>query len=107
MSIIRCTSCQKNIDTDFDSEHFPCVDKPEWEQAFDKLGGKTMQELKGQNDKVFLEYEYVPSQEQVQKHIQDCEGKHTQQAVYSTFHDALTQICYGCRKVRSSLRKTL
>lgn len=52
-----------------------------------------------------LEYEYVPTQEQVRKHIQDCEGRHTQQAVYSTFHDALTQVCYGCLKVRSNLKR--
>lgn len=58
-------------------------------------------------EKQLLEYEYVPTQEEVRKHIQACEGRHTQQAVYSTFHDALTQVCYGCRKVRSSLRKTL
>ncbi len=30
------------------------------------------------------------------------EGKHEQQVVYSTFHDALTQICYGCKKIRSN-----
>jgi len=23
--------------------------------------------------------------------------------VYSTFHDALTQVCFGCKKVRSNL----
>jgi len=48
-------------------------------------------------------YEHIENQEDVRKHIQDCEGKHTQQAIYSTFHDALTQICYGCLKVRTSL----
>ncbi len=50
-------------------------------------------------------YEYIEKQEDVRKHIQDCEGRHTQQAIYSTFHDCLTQICYGCKKVRSSLKK--
>ena len=35
---------------------------------------------------------------------QECEGKHTQQAIYSTFHDALTQVCFGCKKIRSTLR---
>ena len=52
-----------------------------------------------------LEYEYCNSQEEVRKHIQQCEGVHTQQAVYSTFHDALTQICYGCKKVRSTIKR--
>lgn len=52
-----------------------------------------------------LEYEYIPNQEDVREHIKECEGKHTQQAVYSTFHDALTQICFGCLKVRSTIRR--
>jgi hypothetical protein len=52
-----------------------------------------------------LEYEYCKTQEQVRQHIQECEGKHTQQAVYSTYHDALTQICYGCKKVRSTIQR--
>jgi hypothetical protein len=52
-----------------------------------------------------LEYEYIPEQEEIRKHIQRCEGKHTQQAVYSTFHDALTQVCYGCMKVRSTIKR--
>ncbi len=28
-----------------------------------------------------------------------------QQVVYSTFHDALTQICYGCEVIRSNIIK--
>ena len=54
--------------------------------------------------KLNLEFEFVETQEKVRKHIQACEGKHSQQVVYSTFHDALTQVCYGCKKVRSSTR---
>ena len=50
-------------------------------------------------------YEYIPTQEKVRKHIQKCEGKHTQQAIYSTFHDALTQVCFGCLKIRSTIRR--
>lgn len=50
-----------------------------------------------------LEYEYIPKQEDVRKHIQECEGRHTQQAIYSTFHDALTQICFGCLKIRTTI----
>ena len=52
-----------------------------------------------------FDYEYYKTQEEVRKHIQECEGHHTQQVCYSTFHDALTQICFGCKKIRSSLRK--
>lgn len=50
-----------------------------------------------------FEYEYIPEQVKVRRHIVKCEGRHTQQAIYSTFHDALTQICYGCMKVRSTI----
>jgi len=49
-------------------------------------------------------YEHIDSQEAVRKHIQECEGTHTQQAIYSTFHDALTQICYGCKKIRTTIK---
>jgi len=50
-----------------------------------------------------FEYEFCKTQDEVRTHIQACEGKHTQQAIYSTFHDALTQVCYGCGKVRSTI----
>jgi hypothetical protein len=53
--------------------------------------------------KTIFEYEYFEKQEDVRKHIQECEGRHTQQAIYSTFHDGLTQVCFGCRKVRTNL----
>ena len=42
--------------------------------------------------------------ESVRHQIQECEGKHSQQVAYSSFHDALTQVCFGCRKVRSNKR---
>ena len=51
-----------------------------------------------------FEYQYIEKMEDVRKHIQDCEGRHTQQAIYSTFHDALTQVCFGCKKIRTSLK---
>jgi len=54
-------------------------------------------------NKITFEYEYCETQEEVREHIKECEGKHTQQAIYSTFHDALTQVCYGCLKVRSTI----
>jgi len=52
-----------------------------------------------------LEFEHCISQSEVRKHIKHCEGKHIQQVVYSTYHDALTQICFGCRKVRSTIKE--
>jgi len=50
-------------------------------------------------------YEYFRTQEEVRKRIRECEGRHPQQVAYSTFHDALTQVCFGCMAVRSSLLK--
>ena len=41
--------------------------------------------------------------EEVRTHVQNCEGKHRQQVAYSTFHDGLTQICFGCKKIRTTL----
>ena len=55
---------------------------------------------------ILLEYEYIEDINELVKQIDECEGKHTQQAVFSTFHRALTQICYGCKKVRSNIRRT-
>ncbi len=48
-------------------------------------------------------YEYIEKLEDVREHIIDCEGHHMQQVAYSTFHDALTQICYGCLKIRTTI----
>ena len=56
-------------------------------------------------EKLILEYEYLKTQEEVREHIRDCEVSHTQQVAYSTFHDALTQICYGCMKIRSNIKR--
>lgn len=50
-----------------------------------------------------LTYEHVENMQDLVKQIAKCEGVHTQQAVYSTFHGALTQVCYGCLKVRSTI----
>lgn len=56
-------------------------------------------------DKITLEYQYCETQEEVREHIRNCESFHTQQAIYSTFHDALTQVCFGCQKVRSTIKR--
>ena len=50
-------------------------------------------------------YVHVPKMEDVRTHIKECEGRHTQQAIYSTFHDALTQVCFGCQCVRSTIKR--
>ncbi len=51
-----------------------------------------------------FKFEQYKTMEEVRQKIKNCEGRHTQQAVYSTFHDALTQVCFGCRKIRSSIK---
>ena len=68
------------------------------------MAGKRIKEV-NKEVQMILEYEYCETQEEVRKKIKDCEGKHTQQAIYSTFHDALTQVCYGCKKVRSTIKR--
>ena len=57
------------------------------------------------NKKITFEFEHFDEMEDVRKHIQECEGKHCQQVAYSTFHDCLTQICFGCQKIRSNLHE--
>ena len=54
------------------------------------------------SDSIPFEYELM-KQEDVEKHIKECEGHHVQQAVYSTFMHALTQICFTCQKIRGSI----
>jgi hypothetical protein len=44
--------------------------------------------------------EEYSTMEEVRKQIQMCEGKHRQQIAYSSFHDCLTQVCDGCKKIR-------
>ena len=50
-----------------------------------------------------MEVEFYNLTADVQQKIKDCEGKHIQQVAYSSYHDALTQICFGCEKIRTSL----
>jgi hypothetical protein len=52
-----------------------------------------------------FKYEYWEHKDALMKQIDECEGKHTQQAIYSTFHSALTQVCFGCKKIRSTIRR--
>jgi len=52
-----------------------------------------------------FEYEHVPTKEELIKQIDECEGVHTHQAIYSTYHSAITQVCFGCMKVRSTINR--
>lgn len=42
----------------------------------------------------------------LQEMIADCEGKHTQQVAYSTYHKALTQLCFTCQTIRTTMPMT-
>ena len=52
-------------------------------------------------------YEYIPNVQDLVDQIAECEGRHTQQAMYSTFYGALTQICFRCHKVRSTIYREI
>ena len=54
--------------------------------------------------KTLFEYEYLTTMEEVRQQVKKCEGSHSQQVAYSTFHDALTQICYGCKVIRTNIK---
>lgn len=54
---------------------------------------------------IIFEYEYWDNKNELMIKIDKCEGKHTQQAIYSTFHSGLTQVCFGCQKVRSTIKR--
>lgn len=54
---------------------------------------------------ITFEYEYFTKQETIRDWIKDCEGSHTQQAIYSTYHDALTQVCFDCKRIRSTIKR--
>lgn len=56
-------------------------------------------------NQITFEYEYMQTKEDLMEQIDNCEGKHTQQAIYSTFHSAITQVCFGCKKVRSTIKR--
>lgn len=51
-----------------------------------------------------MKVEEFETQEEVKEWIKKCEGKHVQQVAYSSYHDALTQICFNCGKVRTNLK---
>lgn len=48
-------------------------------------------------------YELCSSTLEVRERIRACEGRHVQQAVWSTFMDTLTQVCFTEQVVRSTI----
>ena len=57
-------------------------------------------------DNMELKFEYWSSIIALRDRIKECEGNHVQQVVFSTYHGALTQVCFGCKKVRSNIKET-
>lgn len=51
-----------------------------------------------------MEVEFIDERD-IKIIIKRCEGNHVQQIAYSSYHDALTQICFGCGKIRTSMKK--
>ena len=46
------------------------------------------------------------TEKEMEKHIKFCqEQNHIQQVAFSTYHHALTQICFSCDCVRTSMKK--
>lgn len=53
-----------------------------------------------------MEVKKIETQKAVRARIQNCsERGHVQQVAYSTWHDALTQICFDCEKVRTNMEE--
>ena len=50
-----------------------------------------------------MKVEILLEQEKVKAWIKKCEGNHVQQIAYSSYHDALTQVCFDCDVVRTNL----
>jgi len=42
--------------------------------------------------------------DEVTKFVSECEGNHVQQVAYSSFHKGITQVCFGCDAVRTSIK---
>jgi len=49
---------------------------------------------------------YFKIEKGVKDAIKNCQKKnHIQQVAFSTYHHALTQICFTCEKIRTSIQK--
>ncbi|GEM_PF-3171541 len=52
-----------------------------------------------------MKVEFYEDPEDIKRNIKTCEGRHVQQIAYSSYHDAFTQICFGCDVVRTSMKE--
>lgn len=52
-----------------------------------------------------MKFDYIRmgTLEEVRVQIKRCEGKHVQQAIFSTFMDTLTQVCFTEKIIRSTI----
>lgn len=73
-------------------------------KAYNEAAKEIFGEYARLNNLIYFEYEYLPTMELVREQIRKCESFHSQQVAYSTFHDALTQVCFGCKTVRSNIK---
>lgn len=53
-----------------------------------------------------MELDRYKTIQDVLDHVKMCEGKHRQQVAFSSYHTALTQVCFDCEKVRTNLLPT-
>ena len=53
-------------------------------------------------EEITFEYELLKDSE-IRDHVRNCEGKHVQQVVFSTYMDTITQICFTEKKIRSGI----
>lgn len=49
-----------------------------------------------------MRVEVLPNIDAVREAVQRCEGNHIQQVAYSSYHDALTQVCWAEGVVRTN-----
>ncbi len=52
-----------------------------------------------------MKLEKFNDEEELRNVISCCqEDEHVQQVAFSTYHDSLTQVCFNCGKVRTSIK---
>jgi hypothetical protein len=50
-----------------------------------------------------FQYDLLADLAAVREQVKACEGRHVQQVAYSSFMNALTQVCFTCQRVRSTV----
>jgi len=105
------TECGMNMIADPDIET-PYYDKAEESESGDSSSSSETSIVSGSSSRAGGGEPPTPSfdklhfseQKFVREEIQTCsDGGHVQQVAYSTYHDALTQVCFSCKKVRTSM----